>query len=114
MHFSGAGRVDSALSGTPARVASVYLRWVDYWDEMMLKPSLYVSTALWLPMTSEVRFEASPVPVTTAVPQRQFRISPRASLDVSGRKVAPFLKSEHSFSQHTFLQVTLWEAEGDF
>lgn len=79
-----------------------------------MKPSLYISTALWLLMTSEVRLEASPVPITTAVPQRQFRISLRASLDVSGRKVAPLLKSEHSFSQHTFLQVTLWEAEGDF
>lgn len=80
----------------------------------MLKPSLYVSTALRLLLTSEVRLEASPVAITTAVPQRQFRISLRASLDVSGRKVAPLLKSVHSFSQHTFLQVTLWEAEGDF
>lgn len=79
-----------------------------------MKPSLYVSTALWLLLTSEVRLEASPVPITTAVPHRQFCISLRASLDVSGRKVAPLLKSEHSFSQHTFLQVTLWEAEGDF
>lgn len=66
----------------------------------MLKPSLYVSTALRLLLTSEVRLEASPVAITTAVPQRQFRISLRASLDVSGRKVAPLLKSVHSFSAH--------------
>lgn len=71
-----------------------------------MKPSLSVSTALWLLITSEVRLEVSSVPITTVMPQRQFRTSLCASLDVSGRKVAILLKSEHSFCQHTFLQVT--------
>lgn len=99
-----AGRVDHALLGVSCQsdISSSMMGDIniDDLDEMVFLRHLCTLALSWRKTWN------LPASVSVAEHQWLFSVSLCASLVFPRRKVGFLLKSDHSFSQHTFLQVT--------